>query len=78
VSNVPAVSRFENLYSEQIDFIHIDWDDPGTAEIAKRFGVLRRSTYVLIDADGNIVWTWIGPLTQAAVTGKIDEILAGS
>ena len=74
---MPAVSRFEDLYSDQIDFVHIDWDDSGTPEIARRFGVLRRSTYVLIDADGNVLWTWIGPLTQAEVTAKIDEILAG-
>ena len=69
------MSRLRGTYSEQVDFIHIDWDDPGSREVVDFFGVPRRSTYLLIKPNGEIIWRWIGPLDYDVVASYITPLL---
>ena len=72
---MPAVSRLENNYKDQIDFIHIDWDDRDSDPVIEYFAVLRRSTYILLAPDGMVLWQFIGPLDEETVTGEILKAL---
>lgn len=58
-----------------IDFINIDWDDSDSRQVLEYFGILRRSTYLVIDPEGNILWQWIGPLDGDSVSVEFDTAL---
>ena len=67
--------RLEQQFSGQVDFIHLDIDRAETKPILQKFDVRRRSTYLLIDANGEILKAWTGYLDEATLQTEIEEIL---
>ena len=72
------MNRINDQYSGDIDVFYLDVDDPSTSEIVQPFGVRARSTYVLLDANGERVTFWSGPLNEQTVQASIDALLADS
>ena len=70
-----AVSSLQENYGDQIDFLHVDWDDPDSQPVIDAFGAPRRSTYILINPDGSIAWTFVGRLVEADVVGVFEAAL---
>ena len=71
------MSRLQEQYGDRVDFFILDIDKPETKPVRDQFGLVRRTQYVLIDADGNILMSWAGPLNQEMVMADIGRILAG-
>jgi hypothetical protein len=57
-----------------MDFIILDVDNPKTEPVRMRFDMVQRMQYVLIDAKGNIVQRWFGPLNQSEVEAALTEL----
>ena len=72
---MPVVNGLQSRYEDQVDFFHIDWDEPDSDPVIAHFGVLRRSTYILIDPQGSVLAQWVGPLNLSAVAAQIDQAL---
>lgn len=72
------MSGLEALYRDRIDFIHIEWDDPDSQVVLQYFGIFNRSTYLLLDPLGQVLFRWAGPLSEASVREQFDLALAGS
>ena len=72
---MPAVSSLEIRFGDQVDFIHVDWDDPDSREIITGFGAPRRSTYFILDPSGEVLWTFVGVLDEAAVASELEIAL---
>ena len=72
------MNRLEETYKDQIDFIHVNFDNPEAAEVFRTYGVTNRSHYYLLDAEGTILYQWIGPLREDEVATEIDNLLASS
>ena len=72
---MPAVSSLENQYKDQIDFIHVDWDDPDSDPVIEYFAVFRRTTYILLAPDGTVLWQWVGPLSVATFEQEFAKAL---
>ena len=70
------MNRLQQHFSDRVDFFHIDSDRSDTQEVRRQFNIRRRSTYVLIDAGGNVLRTWMGPLREDKVLSEIEETLA--
>lgn len=70
------MSSLQDNYQDQIDFIHIDWDDPDSEPVIEYFSIFRRSTYILLAPDGTVLWQLVGPLNEATVEGEILKALA--
>ena len=70
------MSRLQTDYGNRVDFIHLDWDDPGGQVVYQHYGVLRRSTYILLDPKGDILWQWVGPLNYDLVAAEVEKALA--
>ena len=70
------MSSLEQKYGGQIDFIHVDWDDPDSQQVIDAFGAPRRSTYILVNPDGSIEWTFVGRLVEADVVAVFDAALS--
>ena len=72
------MSRLRSTFGEQVDFIHIDWEDDGSEAVIRHFGVLRRSTYIILSPEGEILWQFIGPLDFDLVAAEFERVLNGS
>ena len=72
---MPAVSRLSARFGDQVDFVHIDWDDPDSQEVIAAFGAPRRSTYFILAPDGQVLWTYVGLLDEEAVAGQLEIAL---
>lgn len=63
-------------FGDRVDFVLLDTTLEETREARYRFEMFRRSTYVLIDAEGNRLGMWIGPLDADAMAAEIKDLLA--
>ena len=68
--------RLEQEFQDQVEFVRLDIDDDSTFDLRQEYELFRRTSYHLIDGDGNIVERWIGPLDQATVSAELAEALA--
>ena len=69
------MSRLEASYLDQVDFIHIDWDDSDSDPVLQYFGIFNRSNYLLLTPEGEVIFRWFGPLSETAVRDQIDLAL---
>jgi thioredoxin-related protein len=70
------VDGLQAKYGEQIAFYHVDIDERAQTEISRPFGVWRRSQYVLLDPEGNVLQEWNGYLQQEEVSHVLEAALA--
>ncbi len=63
-------------FGDKIDFIALNIDIPETEPYRERFDMVQRSTYVLIDAQGNIIQRWYGYLDEPTMTAYLQDYLA--
>ena len=67
----------EETFGDRVDFFGLDTDLPETRELREKYVLTRRNTYVLVDADGNEIGRWVGPLYQEWIEDELDFALAG-
>lgn len=70
------MNRLEREFNQQADFFHFNIDRREFDAIREQLGLFRRSTYILLDPDGNEIRTWIGPLEEQAMINQMTELLA--
>lgn len=75
---MPVVNGLEETFSDRVDFFVLDVDVPESRPYFDQFAIRSRSTYVLIDAEGNELGRWAGPLNEAAVTAQMNNWLPDS
>lgn len=63
-------------FGQQIDFYHVNTDNPRELQVSRQFGVHRYSQYVLLDRDGEILRQWFGYLDQIEVALALEAELA--
>lgn len=66
------------MFKDRVDFVYLNIDIPETLEARQRFDIVARTQYVLIDAQGNPIKKWFGPLDEDVIKAAIDEFLAAS
>ena len=69
------MNGLEAKYGDQIEFIYLNVDDPGTLPMRQQYDVVARSQYVLVDANGEIVQKWFGYINEETISQVIDEHL---
>lgn len=60
----PIVHGLEAEFTNQINFIYLDIDDPGNQPILEELGFSYQPHFFFLDGEGNIIQQWIGPVTQ--------------
>lgn len=72
----PTVHGLEELYSEQINFVYLDRDDPATESLRNQLGYIYQPHFFLLAADGTILGQWRGyvegPILQQALVDAIN------
>jgi len=70
----PVVHGLEDRYDGQIDFVYLDIDDPATQPFKEQLAFAYQPYFVLVDADGTVVQTWVGPTAEADFTAAFDGV----
>ena len=73
---MPVVNGLEGQFGTQIDFIHLNIDTDAEFAVAEEYEMYRRSQYTLIDANGTIIKSWFGRLSEEQLTADLEAILA--
>jgi len=56
----PIVHGLEETYSDDIDFVLLNIDDPDTTEAKLKYSFRYQPHFILLDANGEIVEEWLG------------------
>jgi thioredoxin-like negative regulator of GroEL len=71
----PVVHGLEAEYGEQIAFVYLNIDDPATEAAKQRFGYRVQPHFFLVDAQGNVVEEWLGPVHEDAFRAAFASLL---
>jgi hypothetical protein len=71
------VHGLEVKYSGQINFVYLDIDDPRNDGFKKALGYHYQPNLFLLDGQGSILHTWLGPITEEQLTQEFQKALAG-
>ena len=67
----------QQTFKDEVDYFVVDVDKPGSRDVMDQLGVRNRSTYILLDAQGNELLRLVGPLrSQVDVEASITTALA--
>lgn len=71
----PIVHGLEANYSDRMNFVYLDIDDPATASLKTTLGYIGQPHFFLIDGDGKIVQQWLGLVSEVELINAFDTIL---
>jgi hypothetical protein len=72
---LPIVHGLEDRYLGKIDFVYLDLDDPNTQPHKEALRYRNRPHFVLLDAQGNIVESWIGSVSEKTFVDAFEKVL---
>ena len=61
----PVVHGLEARYSDRIDFVYLDIDDPRSTPFKSRLGYLVQPHTFMLDGQGEIQQQWLGMVSEA-------------
>lgn len=65
----------EQAYSGPIEFYVLDVDLPESRPYFEEYAINGRSTYVLLDKEGNELKRWVGPIRETQMKREIEELI---
>lgn len=71
----PTVRRLEETYAGRIIFTSLDIDDPRNADFKAQLQFRAQPQWVLLDADGQVLKTWFGRVSEQEFAAAFDEAL---
>lgn len=71
----PIVHGLKNEYSDQMVFTFLDIDNPETKAWMEELIYVGRPFYVLLDAEGNVLYKWSGVVPEEDLREKFEEAL---
>ena len=71
----PIVHGLEDRYSDRMAFSYLDIDDPATATFRSALGFRNQPELYLLDAQGNLIQKWVGPVQEQALADAFDAAL---
>lgn len=65
------MNGLKDEFAGEIDFFDLDVDKPETAAVRQGYGFTGRSQYLLINAQGEVVQRWFGPLSNTMIAEEL-------
>jgi hypothetical protein len=72
---IPIVHGLEARYRDRIGFVYLDIDDPNTAPFKRQLGYRVQPHFFLLDANGEIVKSWLGRVSEAELEQALESVL---
>jgi hypothetical protein len=69
------VHGLEAEYADRIIFSYLDIDDPANDEFKQQLGYRYQPHLFLLDADGNVLDQWVGPVTREELEMAFQDAL---
>lgn len=76
-ANEPVLQALAQQFQGQIVFVRLDVDNPADTPTRQRFGLIDRSYYALVNAQGEVVKRWVGFLNEARLASELEALIAG-
>jgi len=70
------VHGLEAKYDSRVGFVYLDIDDPTTSEFKRALGYRLQPHFFLLDAQGNVLRSWLGNVPEDELEAAILEALA--
>ena len=71
----PVVHGLEEEYSDDIEFVYINIDDPESLPLKEQYGFRVQPHFLLVDANGEIVNQWLGSNAGEVFETAFDEVI---
>jgi hypothetical protein len=71
----PIVHGLEAQYQDRMRFIYLDIDDSANQTYKKELGFRYQPHIFLLDAEGNVLSQWVGPVSKDDLETAILEAL---
>ena len=71
----PVVNGINDAYGDQIDFRRLNVNSPDGLEAFKYYKLIGHPAYVILNPDGQVVWSGIGEKSEAEMIQQITAIL---
>jgi len=72
---IPIVHGLQAKYEDQIGFVYLDIDDAATADLKKGLGYRFQPHFFLLDAQGIVVKSWLGRVSEAELEQALQSVL---
>lgn len=69
------VHRLEAAYWGEVDFVYIDREAPGNADVVDRYGIRYQPVFILVEPDGTEIERWT-VLDEAGFRQRLDALTA--
>jgi len=71
----PIVHGLEAEYTDQINFVYLDIDDPANDQFKQALGYRVQPHFYLLDGNGEIIQQWLGNVSAADFRASFDAAL---
>ena len=72
----PIVHGLEDRYDDRMTFSYLDIDDPSTNVFRTTLGFRYQPEFYLLDAEGNVIQKWVGPVEEQVLIEAFDAALS--
>ncbi len=76
-ANDPVLQALAEQFAGKVEFVRVNVDNPADTATRQRFGLVDRSQYALVNAQGEVVKRWFGLLNEARVSSELEALIAG-
>ena len=66
----------ESQYADRMNFVYLDIDDPANDSFKEALGYRYQPHIFLLNADGQVLNEWVGPVTEQALVEAFEAGLA--
>lgn len=70
----PIVNGLERTYEDRVAFERRNAAEPAHQASLRAYGLRGHPSYVIVDAEGQVLWSTSGPLPAAALQQKIEQL----
>ena len=71
----PIVHGLEAEYSDQMNFVFLDIDDPANSDFERQLGFRVQPQFFLIDENGEIIQQWAGRVSEEDFKAAFDAAI---
>lgn len=72
----PIVHGLESQYSDRMNFVYLDIDDPATNEFKQALGYRVQPHFFLLDGEGNVRMQWFGSVSGDELAREFEAALS--
>ena len=71
----PVVGGLNNIYSDEIEFVYLDIDDPNNNEAKEKYGYRYQPHFFIVDENDEVQEQWVGFVEQGTFVAALDSFL---